>query len=91
MKKNRNNEKQRKGIADTVRQTGFAHMAERPPDKRASADFHRPVYQAATLVRKQAEQMKTESVEEYLARKYKIGGELIGNDDEGKTGSVPEQ
>ena len=66
-------------------------MATTVPDRKASADFHRPVYQAATLVRKQGEQMKTESVEEYLARKYKIGGEPIGNDDEGKNGSVPEQ
>lgn len=72
MKKNRNNEKQRKGIADTVRQTGFAHMAERPPDKRASADFHRNPYQSAVLIREQGEQMEHKSVEQYLAEKYDI-------------------
>lgn len=72
MKKNRNNEKQRKGIADNVRQTGLAHMAERPPDKRASADFHRKPYQSAVLIREQGEQMEHKSVEQYLAEKYDI-------------------
>ena len=66
-------------------------MAITVPDRKASGDFHRPVYQAATLIRKQGEQMKTESVEEYLDRKYKIGGDSVGNDDKGKTGSVPKQ
>lgn len=66
-------------------------MATAVPDQKASGDFHRPVYQAAILVRQQGEQMKTESVEEYLARKYKIGGDSVGNDDKGKIGSVQEQ
>ena len=80
MKKNRNNEKQRKGIADTVRQTGFAHMAERSPDKRASADFHRNPYQSAVLIREQGEQIEHKSVAEYLAERYKIGVDASGED-----------
>lgn len=66
-------------------------MAITVPDWKASGDFHRPVYQAATLIREQGEQMKTESVEEYLARKYKIGGDSVGNNDKRETGSISEQ
>lgn len=55
-------------------------MATAVPDRKASGDFYRPVYQAATLVRKQGEQMKTESVAEYLARKYEIGDDASGRD-----------
>lgn len=57
-----------------TKRKNYKNMATTVPDQKASEDFHRPVYQAATLVRKQGEQMKTESVAEYLARKYEIGG-----------------
>lgn len=73
-----------------TKRKNYKNMATTVPDQKASESFHRPVYQAATLIRKQGEQIKTESVEEYLARKYKIGGDSIGNNDKGKTGSVPE-
>lgn len=66
-------------------------MATTIPDKKASEDFHRPVYQAATLIRKQGEQMKTESVAEYIARKYDIRGDTNRDDDKGKIGSLSEQ
>lgn len=63
-----------------TKRKNYKNMATTVPDQKASEDFHRPVYQAAALVRKQGEQMKTESVAEYLARKYEIGDDASGHD-----------
>ena len=55
-----------------------ASMSERKPDSKARADFKRPAYQARSLIARQGRQMQSESVEEYLARKYNIKGETRG-------------
>lgn len=45
-------------------------------------------YEARNLIREQGKQILHEDVAEYLARKYKIGDDTDGDNDEGKTGSV---
>ena len=55
-------------------------MAERKPDEKALADFHRPAYQARKMVQVQEEQIEHKSVAEYLAERYKIGVDASGED-----------
>ena len=55
-------------------------MAERKPDEKALADFHRPAYQARKMVQVQGEQIEHKSVAEYLAERYKIGVDASGED-----------
>lgn len=50
----------------------YAGMAEHPPDRKASEDFHRPAYQANNMIRIQGQQLEHITVEEYLAKKYHI-------------------
>ncbi|WP_456082414.1 hypothetical protein [Mediterraneibacter sp.] len=50
----------------------YAGMAEHPPDRKASADFNRPAYQANNMIRIQGQQLEHITVEEYLAKKYNI-------------------
>ena len=68
----------------------YAAMAEHPPDRKASEKFHRPVYQAGNLIKVQGQQLWHGDVTGYIARKYKIGSDTIGDNDEGKAGSIPE-
>ena len=55
-------------------------MAERKPDEKALADFHRPAYQARKMVQVQGEQIEHKSEAEYLAERYKIGVDASGED-----------
>ena len=68
----------------------YAAMAEHPPDRKASEKFHRPAYQAGKLIETQGQQLWHGDVTGYIARKYKIGSDTIGDNDEGKAGSIPE-
>lgn len=68
----------------------YAAMAEHPPDRKASEKFHRPAYQAGKLIETQGQQLWHGDVTGYIARKYKIGSDTIGDNDKGKTGSIPE-
>lgn len=70
----------------------YAAMAEHPPDRKASEKFHRPAYQAGKLIEAQGKQILHEDVAEYIARKLgiKSGGDTVGDNDEGKAGSIPE-
>lgn len=52
--------------------------------------FHRPAYQAGNLIKVQGQQLWHGDVTGYIARKYKIGSDTIGDNDEGKAGSIPE-
>lgn len=63
---------------------------EHPPDRKASEKFHRPAYQAGKLIETQGQQLWHGDVTGYIARKYKIGSDTIGDNDKGKTGSIPE-
>lgn len=65
--------------------------AEHPPDRKASADFNRPAYQANNMIRIQGQQLEHITVEEYLAKKYNIKeADAGGGYDKGKTGSIQE-
>lgn len=69
-------------------QNHYGGMAERPVDKKASKDFHRPAYQAGNLIKAQGQQLWHGDVTGYIARKYKIGSDTIGDNDEGEAGSI---
>lgn len=69
----------------------YADMAEHPPDRKASEKFHRPAYQAGKLIEAQGQQLWHGDVTGYIARKYKIGDDTVGDNDEGEAGSVQEQ
>lgn len=69
----------------------YADMAEHPPDRKASEKFHRPAYQAGKLIEAHGQQLWHGDVAEYLARKYRIGDDTVGDNDEGEAGSVQEQ
>lgn len=55
-----------------------ASMSEHRPNAKAKADFKRPAYQARRFIAEQGQQMEHVSVEEYLAKKYNIKGEIPG-------------
>ena len=57
-------------------------------DQKASKDFHRPAYQAGNLIEAQGQQLWHGDVTGYIARKYKIGSDTVGDNDKGKTGSI---
>jgi hypothetical protein len=71
-------------------QNHYGELTDMVTDPKASKDFHRPVYQAGNLVEAQGQQLWHGDVTGYIARKYKIGSDTIGNNDEGKAGSIPE-
>ena len=62
----------------------YAGMAEHPPDRKASADFHRPAYQANNMIRIQGQQLEHITVEEYLAKKYNIKEADTGGKENGR-------
>ena len=66
----------------------YAAMAEHQTDQKASKDFHRPAYQAGNLIKAQGQQLWHGDVTGYIARKYKIGSDTIGDNDEGEAGSI---
>ena len=80
MRRKRQNERERKRKAAVIRQKENTHMAERKPDEKALADFHRPAYQARKMVQVQGEQIEHKSVAEYLAERNKIGVDASGED-----------
>ena len=66
----------------------YAAMAEHQTDQKASKDFHRPAYQAGNLIKAQGQQLWHGDVTGYIAIKYKIGSDTIGDNDEGEAGSI---
>ena len=72
-------------------QNHYGELTDMVTDQKASKDFHRPAYQAGNLIEAQGQQLWHGDVAEYLARKYRIGDDTDGDNDEGKTGSVQEQ
>ena len=72
-------------------QNHYGELTDMVTDPKASKDFHRPAYQAGKLIKAQGQQLWHGDVTGYIARKYKIGDDTDGDNDEGKTGSVQEQ
>lgn len=71
-------------------QNHYGELTDMVTDQKASKDFHRPAYQAGKLIETQGQQLWHGDVTGYIARKYKIGSDTIGDNDEGKAGSIPE-
>ena len=71
-------------------QNHYGKLTDMVTDQKASKDFHRPTYQAGNLIKAQGQQLWHGDVTGYIARKYKIGSDTIGDNDKGKTGSIPE-
>lgn len=71
-------------------QNHYGELTDMVTDLKASKHFHRPAYQAGNLIKAQGQQLWHGDVAEYLARKYKIGDDTVGDNDEGETGSIPE-
>ncbi len=69
-------------------QDHYGGLAEMPVDEKASADFRRPAYQAGNPIKAQGQQLWHGDVTGYIARKYKIGDDTVGDNDEGETGSI---
>ncbi len=63
---------------------------EKPPNWKISEESKKPAYQAGKLIKEQGQQLWHGDVTEYIARKYRIGGDANGDNDKGKTGSLPE-
>ena len=58
--------------ATRSRRLNYADMSKHPPDRKASADFHRPAYHTNNMIRIRGQQLEHITVEEYLAKKYNI-------------------
>lgn len=69
-------------------QNHYGELTVMVTDPKASKDFHRPAYQAGKLIETQGQQLWHGDVTGYIARKYKIGSDTIGDNDKGKTGSI---
>lgn len=70
MRKTKTNEAQRQKQAESIRKRGIELMAEHDPSAAAKRQMRHKPYQAATLIREQGEQMRRESVDEFVARKH---------------------
>ena len=70
MMSSKTNEAQRQKQAESIRKRGIELMAEHDPSAAAKRQMRHKPYQAATLIREQGEQMRRESVDEFVARKH---------------------
>lgn len=70
MRKTKTNEAQRRKQAESIRKRGLEQMAEHDPSAAAKRQMRHKPYQSATLIREQGEQMRRESVDEFVARKH---------------------
>ena len=87
MRKTKTNEAQRRKQADSIRRRGLEQMAEHDPSAAAKRQMQHKPYQAATLIREQGEQMRRESVDEFVARKHgekAVKGEIAGGTETGR-------
>lgn len=87
MKKTKTNEAQRRKQAESIRKRGIEQMAEHDPSAAAKRQMRHKPYQAAALIRKQGEQMRRESVDEFVARKHgtnAVKGEIAGGQETGR-------
>lgn len=55
-----------------IKHTREKQKMRHPPDRKASADFHRPAYHTNNMIRIRGQQLEHITVEEYLAKKYNI-------------------
>ena len=87
MRKTKTNEAQRRKQAESIRKRGIEQMAEHDPSAAAKRQMRHKPYQAAALIREQGEQMRRESVDEFVARKHgenAVKGEIAGGTETGR-------
>lgn len=53
-------------------------LADARPSEKTKERFRRPAYQARGMIREQGRQMERMSAAEYLAKKYNIRGDKVG-------------
>ena len=70
LRKTKINEAQRRKQAENIRRRENEQMAEHDPSAAAKRQMRHKPYQAAALIREQGEQMRRESVDEFVARKH---------------------
>ena len=56
-------------------------LADTKPSEKAKERFRRPAYQARGMILEQGRQMERMSAAEYLAKKYNIRGDKVGQKD----------
>ena len=87
LRKTKTNEAQRRKQAENIRRRGLEQMAEHDPSESAKRQMQHKPYQAAALIREQGEQMRRESVDEFVARKHgekAVKGEITSGTETGR-------
>ena len=93
LRKTKTNEAQRRKQAESIRQRGLEQMAEHDPSESAKRQMQHKPYQAA-LIREQGEQMRRESVDEFVARKRgenAVKGEIASGQEKTKSAATFEK
>ena len=72
-------------------QNHYGELTDMVTDPKNQQGLSSAAYQAGNLIEAQGQQLWHGDVTGYIARKYKIGSDTIGDNDKGKTGSVQEQ
>lgn len=87
LRKTKTNEAQRRKQAESIRKRGIEQIAEHDPSASAKRQMQHKPYQAAVLIREQGEQMRRESVDEFVARKHgekAVKGEITSGTETGR-------
>ena len=87
MMSSKTNEAQRRKQAERIRRRGIEQMAEHDSSAAAKRQMRHKPYQAAALIREQGEQMRRESVDEFVARKHgekAVKGEIADGTETGR-------
>lgn len=94
MRKTKTNEAQRQKQAESIRRRGLEQMAEHDPSAAVKRQMQHKPYQAAALIREQGEQMRRESVDEFVARKRgenAVKGEIASGQEKTKSAATFEK
>ena len=94
LRKTKTNEAQRRKQAENIRQRGLEQMAEHDPSAAVKRQMQHKPYQAAALIREQGEQMRRESVDEFVARKRgenAVKGEIASGQEKTKSAATFEK
>lgn len=87
MRKTKTNEAPCRKQVESIRRRGIEQMAEHNPSAAAKRQMRHKPYQATALIREQGEQMRRESVDEFVARKHgtnAVKGEIAGGQETGR-------
>ena len=94
MRKTKTNEAQRQKQAESIRRRELEQMAEHDPSAAVKRQMQHKPYQAAALIREQGEQMRRESVDEFVARKHgekAVKGEIASGQEKTKSAATFEK